>query len=253
MSETFSYGDFVFEVINSRECSLGTTNLDMSNGAVAKSALSGEVSIPNLAFNNETGRKYKVVETTKYSLRDSKITAIALPNTLRIIGWDSFYGTLIKQLLIPSSVEIIGYGGFSTIQSLETLIFEAGSKLKEIGERGIAACNKLKRIVLPPTVLVMNKSIFYGTNNQCSIEVIYCGSTKMESTIFGESSGSFVVYVANKYPSGAKFGTLNTNKLDESNNVCTPFYYYFRRRLYTCKKSNYISKLTYFNTVIIIS
>ena len=70
-------------------------------------------------------------EIPEYFLSDSKgTTQINIPTNIKSIGWESFSGTNIINLIIPEGVEVIDSNAFGFCQSLTTI--KLPSTLKEI-------------------------------------------------------------------------------------------------------------------------
>jgi hypothetical protein len=59
---------------------------------------------------------------------------------LKEIEREAFYSSGLKSIQIPNSVEKLEYECFSQCESHSEVIFESGSKLKEIGERVFNDC-----------------------------------------------------------------------------------------------------------------
>ena len=213
---TFAVNGLIYEEITQSTCKLGTSSEVHSNGATERYLYRGPAVIPSIVQNKETKRKYRVVETAKFCFRNcSLLKHVSLPNTLKIINHDSFYGTAIESLIIPRSVKILNYAAFSGMSSLETIIFEQGIDLAINGGNIFSSCVKLKKVILPN----IKKPIADRLIMVNGVELIYCGSVAHEtSTMF--QNVDVVVYVTNKYPSGSKFGGLSPHYLDSNNESC---------------------------------
>ena len=152
-SKTFDFTDFHFTVLSPKTCTIGINNNQHTNAPLSGSGLSGVLIIPEYAYDDETGNRYEVVETSKYCFRCcSNIVAAQFPRTLKKIGQYTFYGAGITSLIIPRSVEILDYAAFSAMEKLNSLVFEPGSKLSIIGEIVMNGFNKIRKVVLPPHV-----------------------------------------------------------------------------------------------------
>ena len=235
MAVTFQYGSFNFEVISRKTCMIGTSNQQQGNGAINKSSISGEIIIPGIAYNSNDNKKYEVISTSKFCFRGcSNITAVCLPSTLKIIEHDSFYGTSIKSLIIPRSVEILMYAAFSTISFLETIIFESGSNLRVIKDRVFAYCNKLKKIVLPSKIKIMYSEIFWNLNG-ATIDLYYCGINEATNETFKTSTSTFNVYVTEAYSNQMNFGGKKPTVLSRDDTTCSAYTLEYSNRCPTLK------------------
>jgi hypothetical protein len=227
MATRFQYGDFNFEVMDSNTCMAGLSNSVYSNGPIVGSSYSGTAIIPSVAIDKSTGARYTVIKTSTYFMRDCiNVTACVLPSTLKIIGWDTFFNTSIRSLIIPKSVEIIEFAGLSTMFYLESLVFEEGSKIKEIGLSAFANIINCAKIVIPPSVESMGTTLFSWASNQLTIDFVYCGSNVINTENMFQSTATINVFVTNRYPSGQTLGNVTPQRLNNTDNTCSRFYDY---------------------------
>lgn len=97
---------------------------------------------------------------------------LLLPTSLVEIGESAFSNCKIENIVIPASVEIIGNMAFCYCRNLETVRFEADSKVKVIeggwyGASGIPTgvfqnCSNLKEINIPASVKTIKGGAFSG-------------------------------------------------------------------------------------------
>ena len=216
MSKTiFTVNGLVYEEITHNTCKLGTSRGGLSNGAIETYMYKGPAVIPSIVQNKETKRKYRVIETSIYCFRNcSLLKHVSLPNTLKAINQDTFYGTSIESLIVPRSVTTLCFAAFSAMRSLETIVFEQGIDLT-IAANCFYECSKLKKVILPNIKRpIADKLIMVN-----GVELIYCGSVAHESsTIFQKVV--VTVYVTNKYPYGSTFGGVQPIYLDSNNDSC---------------------------------
>lgn len=97
----------------------------------------------------------------------TNVTTIFLPKTLVTIPDDCFRSSNISgELVIPASCETIGASAFYNCRSLESVVFESGSRLKTIdgvsyGQYGaFEYCIKLKSITIPASCETIGASAF---------------------------------------------------------------------------------------------
>ena len=95
---------------------------------------SGRVVIPATVTYN--GTTYNVTEIGKYVFRDCPVTEVILPEGLKKIGRQQFWGCdNLKSITIPSTVTEIGYDAFNSNAenyysdpAIETITFEDGTE-----------------------------------------------------------------------------------------------------------------------------
>jgi hypothetical protein len=78
------------------------------------------------------------------------------------LSWFSAFSSL-KSIIIPASVEVIDFivpWGRPGIPSLENVVFESGSKLREIKGSAFCGCNSLTSITLPASVQLIDGRSF---------------------------------------------------------------------------------------------
>lgn len=112
-------GEYTFkECINLREINLDCPNLNISKFAFENSGLTkATINVKSIDENTFENCKNLDTVTLNEGLESIKANAfngcanlknIELPSTLRTIGQGAFYGTSIKSITIPSTVEILG-------------------------------------------------------------------------------------------------------------------------------------------------
>lgn len=89
------------------------------------------------------------------------ITKVALPSTLKNIGYAAFSCTGIKEIKIPEFITTISEDTFRDCQNLTSVIFP--SQLKTIG-KGAFWGTRLESISLPTGLSQIGDDAFYGTN-----------------------------------------------------------------------------------------
>jgi hypothetical protein len=65
-----------------------------------------------------------------------------------------------RRVIVPRDVEVLQKSCFQSINSLEEIIFENGSKLKTIGPSALSECKSLTSIVIPASVERIEKFAF---------------------------------------------------------------------------------------------
>lgn len=100
--------------------------------------------------------------------KSTNVTTVILPKTLVTIPDDCFRESKITgELVIPASCETIGRYAFYNCRSLESVIFESGSRLKSYLAAAFSNCAALRSIVIPASCEEIGESAFK-----------YCGSLK---------------------------------------------------------------------------
>ena len=82
---------------------------------------------------------------------------------LEYIGTGAFMNTGIRELIIPSSVQIIEPQAFQGNWQLETVIFESGIRLEQIEHDVFSWNGSLRSIEIPASVILIKSDAFRGT------------------------------------------------------------------------------------------
>jgi hypothetical protein len=81
---------------------------------------------------------------------------------LRQIGPDAFsYCSILKSILIPASIEILGDNCFNNCFCLSQIIFESASKVLHVGTEAFSFCSSLASICIPATLENISEQCFY--------------------------------------------------------------------------------------------
>lgn len=99
----------------------------------------------------------------------SPITNLIIGKDVEYIPPEAFMYLKIKSVTIPTSVKRIFDGAFACCEELETVIFEEGSILNEIGEVVFEDCTKLQSITIPSSVTSIGSYAFCGCTNLVSV------------------------------------------------------------------------------------
>lgn len=93
--------------------------------------------------------------------KNSKVTGIVLPNTVKTLSRACFSSSKISgNLVVPASCETIEPSAFYNCQALETVVFGSGSLLKTIGDNSFEDCTSLKSVVIPAACENIGASAF---------------------------------------------------------------------------------------------
>ena len=113
----------------------------------------------------------------------TNLEKITLPSTLETIGKDAFHGcSKLKEVIMPDKVKEIGSNSFRGCSGLVEL--KLSNKLKNIPGYAFAGCSSLKKIIIPESVISLEKGSFesYG------VECVVVNSSKL--TTYGQCFGS---------------------------------------------------------------
>jgi hypothetical protein len=99
----------------------------------------------------------------------------------------------LKSIVIPSSVIVLPESSFAKCQSLESVLFESGSRLERI-EQSAFEKSGLKSIVIPSSVIVLSESSFAKCESLGSV-TFETGSKleRIEKSAFYESGLKSIV------------------------------------------------------------
>lgn len=121
----------------------------------------------------------------------NNITSIELPNKLKKIGENAFYGTQITYIKIPATVTDMSYASplveptssLNGCRNLETIEFENG--ITTIPAYAVAGVQSLKRVILPSSVTTISKEAFYKDKKLENIEFPKSLKTIGSSAFYG--------------------------------------------------------------------
>lgn len=150
----------------------------------------GDIVIP--AQITYEGQGYQVTEIAGAAFSSCSIDSITLPEGLVVIGEQAFYGSDLRYVDVPDTVESIGHGAFvdcselryvklsenvrlmrnhlfSGCTQLQTVLL--GSKIKNVGGSAFYDCENLRSIYLPETVKKIGAEAFYGCGSLKEVRV----------------------------------------------------------------------------------
>ena len=128
-----------------------------------------------------------------YVFKDcTALTEINLPEKLYYIGDDTFYGSSLKEIVIPNNVRYLWTGAFGKCESLGEI--KMPSKLRYIGGNCFKGCTSLNAVVIPEEVFYIDFSAFadcsslrtvsFGTNIMSVESQAFKDCTKLEEVRF---------------------------------------------------------------------
>jgi UDP-N-acetylglucosamine transferase subunit ALG13 len=89
------------------------------------------------------------------------LTDVSLPDSLKKIGKEAFFGTGITSIYIGKNVSSIGDSAFSECEELREVSIEKG-KLKSLPYECFSKCSSLQYIILPSNITKLGEKIFSG-------------------------------------------------------------------------------------------
>lgn len=115
----------------------------------------------------------KIDALPKYCFANStNVRTIILPKTLTTIPTSCFKGSNISgEVVIPASCEEIGAYAFSDCYSLESVVFESGSRLKIIDRYVFDTCIALKSIIIPASCEEIGISAFANCKSLSDVRI----------------------------------------------------------------------------------
>lgn len=118
---------------------------------------------------------------------EQKPTDLIIPSYIEIddvftevaqIGQSAFnLDHVIKTLVIPSSISVIGESAFTQCDKLTSVSFDLHSQIEKIPAQAFSPCEKLESISLPNTITEIGNGAF---TDDTYLESIYYGGTKEE-------------------------------------------------------------------------
>ncbi len=123
------------------------------------------------------GESYAVSEY-KGSSADVVIPSVFNGKPVTSIGFGAFSECTLKSVTIPSSVTSIEEYAFSWCFSLQSVLFEGGSKCASIGKEAFEYCSSLTSVTIPSSVMSIGEFAFSGCS---SLESIYCEAVSKPS------------------------------------------------------------------------
>lgn len=125
----------------------------------------GNFIVSGSAFNGKLDIKANIEEIPAYAFKDTKFTSLALPNSLKKIGEQAFYGcaSLTSSITFGNKLEIVDKYAFSKSGIAGALVFP--TSLKKIGTFAFAECPNITGITLPEGNATIEYAAFYKDQN----------------------------------------------------------------------------------------
>ncbi len=163
----------------------GTSGLQYSqkDGSYVVSGYTGSsvnVVTPN-SYNN-----IPVIAIDGRAFAGSEVQTIEISEGIKSIGVNAFKGsTLLKSVVLPSSLEKLVGGCFENCTSLTTVSFRNDtSNLKVIGNGAFRGCSKLTKFDVPSSVYTIEHGAFSGCTSIKSINITVSDKTSFYDLVF---------------------------------------------------------------------
>lgn len=99
----------------------------------------------------------------------SHVKSIKLPNTLKTIGWGTFYDSKITKIVLPDSVKEV-YGDVFSYSAIDSVTFGKNTTL--IGKRAFKNCKNLKSVTIPEKVKAICSSAFQNCKKLKNVNIL---------------------------------------------------------------------------------
>ncbi len=134
----------------------GEVNISASNASEV--SVSPEANINALTLQFARCERLEIPQSVTELGLSGECPQVVFPGNLKVITLYDVFGN--ENVVIPASVETIGRSSFIGNESMKTLSFEAGSKLREIGLNAFYSCPNLECIELPEGLVSLDMTAF---------------------------------------------------------------------------------------------
>ena len=164
----------------------------------------------------------RVTEMQGFEYTDcTNLTSVTLSGALQKVGYRSFAGTALTQLVLPASMKEIGSSAFEDCHQLTNVEFNKGIQnikdhafknsglaslelpegIKEIGEWSFEGCKSLKTVQIPQSVTTLGTGAFYACSALESVVIPASVTNFNDRTFNGCRNLSAVYYLGSSCPS----------------------------------------------------
>ena len=154
-----------------------TGSVDVTN-LVIPAQINGKV-VTGIGDNVFTGRKIETVTFEEgsqvnsignYTFKNTPLTSITFPDTLKSIGNNAFENTWLTNVTIPSNITTMGSYAFANSPKLETVSIEDGN-LKSINSYTFYSCTALTSVKIGEGVNYIGESAFAECSSLSKVEI----------------------------------------------------------------------------------
>ena len=174
---------------------LTTANLSSRTSVVGVRAFYGLTTLTTVNIPADS----KLTTIGEYAFRNTRLTAIALPEGLVSIGVEAFrYVTSLESVAIPSTVTDIGKYSFANMTKLTNLTFAAADTATtplSINDYAFTANTALVSITLPKRLERVYDSVTLGSGfSMTSFYTVFEGCSKLENIFVADGCVQFSDY-----------------------------------------------------------
>lgn len=123
-----------------------------------------------------------------------KLEEVKLSEGLKFLGHGAFYGTRIKDIVLPKSLVGIGYECFCDCADLATVIFsDTGTTPINIGDDAFRGCKKIEEVVIRSNIGELGAGAFRGCDRLKRVVIdgacriihsgAFCGCPNLEDVV----------------------------------------------------------------------
>lgn len=128
----------------------------------------------------------------------SYLENIALPQNLKIIGSDAFYGSGLKSITLPENTKFDGGSQFSSCKSLETADLSK-INVEYLPNNMFDSCTYLSNVILPQSLITIYGSCFYNCGSLINITIPE-NVTSIEEYAFAVTSLGIITFKSIQAP-----------------------------------------------------
>lgn len=134
---------------------------------------SGDIVIPDVV--DYRGKKFQITAIGKDCFRNSAVTTVKLGNNISSIYEYAFYGSTIREIVIPASVKSISGGAFNYCQSLKKLTISDCTDVLNLYDSSFDKC--------PIEYLYIGRNIYHKTSDPVFGDLSNATEIKIGSTV----------------------------------------------------------------------
>ncbi len=162
-------GDYAFSASKLTSVRLATTAAASSVVNLGVGAFAGSA-IQSIDFANAN-----ITDIPESAFAESKIKSIALPDTVKSIGYQAFYKTPLESFT-ASSLESIASNAFESCEALQAIVLP--ETVKEMGSEVFSYCTNLESATLP------------SLGEDCLGSYTFFGAIKLKTVVFGKEAAT---------------------------------------------------------------